>query len=130
MPPPDSLNSIASQILARATSTGLDVYDTEIRDTPAGPYLLLTGDGGLPLYQTLSGTPRKRLHTVQVMAVSGPGGTPSACRNIADQASVLLDGWAPTGGHPLRQVGAGPVLSGGPPGDVRHTITLTYQTRA
>jgi len=126
----DTLNSIAGQILTRARTSGLDVYDVEVPDTPAGPYLLVTGDGGVPLYRSLAGTAKRRVHTVQVMAVSGPNGTPSACRHIANQAGVLLDGWSPTGGHPLRQVGAGPILSGGPPGDVRHTITLTYQTRA
>ena len=121
----DSLNTVAGRIIGALSTAGLDVHDTQPHAPPAGPYVLVTGDGGLNLYEALCGTPRRRLHTILVMAVGGAGGTPAATRHTADKARVAID--ALPG---MRQAGTGPILTDGPPADRRHSITLTYQTRA
>ena len=102
----------------------IDVVD-EIRQTPTGPYYVLSLGGPRPIRARLGGRNRQGRTTFQVMAVNN---SPAGCRRLIARAIDLLDGvtlddpdWplvttmAPT--HPYEERG---------PGDFRWSSTVEF----
>lgn len=120
------MTTLTGSILARLRAS-LTAVDARPEVTPGADYVIVTpwapqsGPRGL---QRRAVTERT---DVQIMAVSR---TREGCRRTLATALDLLDGWRPDPGtatSPLARVSSGPLLTDGPPGDVRHSMTVTLR---
>lgn len=113
-------------ILARLR-TETTAVDERPERTPAADYVIVTLWAPMSGGRRVSGRASTEVVDVQVMAVSN---SKEGCRRTLATALRLLDEWRPsdsTAVSPLRRISAGPLLTDGPTGDVRHSMTTTLR---
>lgn len=115
--------------LAQLTAAGLRAYDGRPTVTPPGPYVVLTVEGDRDPYpRRYDPKPRRDVITIQLMAVSRDR---AICRETAKAADRALNHWRPTpdlSTAAWRRIDSGPMLTDGPAGDIRHSITTIYRS--
>lgn len=111
-------------ILALLTAHGLDAHDGPPHTTPAGPYVAVFDDTGNGRRTHYDAQTDRVKWTHRVMAVAR---TRDGLRWAIGQVRGALTDHRPTPeASMLTEQTAGPVLTDGPDGDRRHSMTLTY----
>lgn len=116
-----------SATLAHLTATGLRVYDGRPTVTPPGPYLVVELDYVADSPWHYDAAPEQDAISIRVMAVSRYR---AICRDTAKTADRAINNWRPTpdlSTAAWRRVDSGPMLTDGPPSDIRHSLTTIYR---
>ena len=114
---------------ARAALLALDIdaHDGDPNATPAGRYVALYGDSGLAVPHRVGPVPHWQTAGLRAVCVSR---TQDGLRDLVAEVRQALTGRRLDPEHtPLREQVAGPQIDGGPAGDKRLSMTLTYTCR-
>lgn len=106
----------------------IDAHDGDPVTTPAGLYVALYGDSGLAVpHRGVNPVPHWQDAGLRAVCVAR---TASGLRDLVADVRQALTGRRLHPDHtPLREQVASPVLDGGPAGDRRLSMTLTYTSR-
>lgn len=112
---------------AALLAEGIDAYDGDPTRTPPGLYVALYGDSGLAVPHRAGTVPHWQTAGLRAVCVAR---TTSGLRDLLADVRQALTGRRLDPTHtPLVEQVAGPTLDGGPDGDRRHSVTLTYTSR-
>lgn len=116
--------NLAPAAQAALLASGIDVHDGEPPTTPAGRYVALFGGSGLATAHRNGTVPHWQNTALRAVCVAR---TRDGLRDLVADVRQVLTGRRidPTFGV-LRETVEGPELSGGPDGDRRLSMTLTY----
>lgn len=123
-----NLPDFATAVLDRLTTMPptVTLVDGFPKTTPAGNYASVQFDGGVGDRTHIARTDREH-HTALIICV---GLDTVGCRYVTRHVRDALTDWRPDGNHPLVEIMAGPQLSDGPVGDIRESVTLTFQLKS
>ena len=105
-------------------SAGIDAHDGDPETTPAGRYVALYGDSGLAIPHRRQPRPHWQSSGLLVVCVAR---TPAGLRALVREVRAALTGVRLDESFGLlNETTPGPELSGGPEGDRRLSMTVTY----
>lgn len=112
---------------AALLAASIDAHDGDPVTTPAGLYVALYGDSGLAVPHRVGTVPHWQTAGLRAVCVAR---TQGGLRDLVADVRQALTGRRLHPDHtPLREQVASPALDGGPPGDRRLSMTLTYTSR-
>ena len=111
-------------IQAALQAAGVDAHDGDPAATPAGRYAAVYGGTGVAAPHRANQRPHWTTTTARVVCVART--RPGLRDLVADVRHELTGAVLADGFTPLRESLDGPELPGGPPGDVRLSMTITY----
>lgn len=118
--------SLVATVLAALRAAGIDAHDGRPTRTPPSDYVIVEDRNiaaGHRRYQTAP----KETAQVAILTVSRDR---QRCRELHARCLVLLDEsrlYADPAAGLLQRVDTGPILTDGPDGEIRHSITTTFR---
>ena len=115
---------LVAAIHAALADAEIDAHDGDPEVTPNGRYAAIYGETGLATPHRRNLVPHWLAETARIVVVAR---TQSGLRDLVKEIRSVLTGriLAPDFG-PLLETGPSPQLAGGPQGDIRLSMTLTY----
>lgn len=111
----------------RLKAAGLRAFDERPTQSPSGPYVIVESEGPQDSPWRYDADPEQDAITIRVMAVSRDT---AICRDTAKAADLAINNWRPTldpSTAAWRRIDGGPMLTDGPAGDIRHSLTTIYR---
>ena len=118
--------SLVATVLAALRAAGIDAHDGRPARTPPSDYVIVEDRNiatGHRRYQTAP----KEAAQVAILSVSRDR---QRCRELHARCLALLDEsrpYADPAAGPLQRVDTGPILTDGPDGEVKHSITTIFR---
>lgn len=120
------MSTLLPRTKTRLNTVGIDAHDGHPTVTPDGRYAaLFDGDSNLYAHRANNRAAWIRATVVVICVARSRDG----CRALVADVRDALCQWLPhPDAEPCTESSAGPILTDGPVGDRRHSITLTYTT--
>ena len=118
--------SLVATVLAALRAAGIDAHDGRPTRTPSSDYVTVEDRNIATGHRRYQAAPKEAAQ-VSILSVSRDR---QRCRELHARCLALLDEsrpYADPAAGPLQRVDTGPILTDGPDGEVKHSITTIFR---